>query len=86
MLKLSIENKMLDIEDLNRFKIGDGVIADECAAHDRFEGVIVGIELSRLYGSEILQPNITLLHDGYLTDGFKPSDLRKSADTQEPSQ
>lgn len=78
MLKLSPENKMLDIEDLNRFKIGDEVIAEECSAHDRFEGVIVGIELSRLYGSEILQPDITLLHDGCLTDGFKPSDLRKS--------
>jgi hypothetical protein len=56
--------------------MSDHVIADECATHDRHEGIVVGIELQRLYGSEYLQPSITLLHDGYLTDGFKPADLR----------
>ena len=81
MLKLSPENKIIDIPDLNRFRIGDHVIADECAAHDQHEGIIVGIELQRLYGSEYLQPSITLLHDGYLTDGFKPADLRHKAFT-----
>jgi hypothetical protein len=76
MLKLSPENKIIDIPDLNRFRIGDHVIADECATHDRHEGIIVGIELQRIHGSNYLQPSITLLHDGYLTDGFKPADLR----------
>jgi hypothetical protein len=76
MLKLSPENKILDIPDLNRFRIGDEVIADECADHDRHEGIIVGIELQRSHASGYLVPSITLLHDGYLTDGFRPADLR----------
>jgi hypothetical protein len=77
MLKLSMENKIADIPDLNRFRIGDFVIADACEACDRHEGVVIGIELQRLYGSSYLQPSITLLHDGYVTDGFRPEHLRK---------
>lgn len=77
MLKLSQENRLIDLPDLNRFRIGDHVIADECADNDRFEGVIVGIELQRTIGGNILKPSITLLHDGYLTDGFEPRHLRK---------
>lgn len=76
MLKLQPENIIVDIPDLNRFKIGDHVIADACAEFDRHEGVVVGVELQRLHGSQYLVPSITLLHDGYLTDGFKPRDLR----------
>lgn len=76
MLKLQPENIVVDIPDLNRFRIGDHVIADACADFDRHEGIVVGIELQRLHGSSYLAPSITLLHDGCLTDGFKPIDLR----------
>ncbi|AYC99986.1 hypothetical protein [Neorhizobium sp. NCHU2750] len=85
MLKLSVENKTFDIPDLNKFKLGDKVICDATVHYDRFEGVVVGIELQRLYGSEILTPSITLLEDGTLTDGFKPSDLRKVDAEPSPS-
>jgi hypothetical protein len=77
MLKLSDENQLVDLQDLNRFRIGDQVVIEASDKNDRFEGVIVGIELQRLYGSDHLVPSITLLHDGYLTDGFKPVDCRK---------
>ncbi len=76
MLKLQQENIIIDIPELNRFRIGDHVIADACAEFDRHEGIVVGIEFQRLHGSRYLVPSITLLHDGYLTDGFKPRDLR----------
>ena len=76
-LKLSYENTIVHISDLNGFCIGDQVIADEGTDHYRFEGVIIGIELRRVYGSERLEPCITLLHDGCITDEFKPNDLRK---------
>ncbi len=77
---LSMENKIVDIPDLNRFRIGDHVIADACFDHDRFEGVIIGIELVRVHGfrSLTLTPSITLLHDGdQITDEFQPAHLRK---------
>lgn len=78
-VKITPENQIIDIPGLNRFRIGDHVIADECADCDRHEGVVVGIELQRLHGSEYLVPSITLLHAGYLTDGFKPEHLRRAA-------
>lgn len=77
MLKLSQENRIIDLPDLNSFKIGDEVIVDASADNDRFEGVIIGIELRHLHGSNYLVPSITLLHDGYITDEFKPIDCRK---------
>jgi hypothetical protein len=77
MLKLQSENIIIDIPDLNQFRIGDRVVADECADCDRHEGIVIGIELQRVYGSNYLRPSITLLHDGYMTDGFKPMHLRK---------
>lgn len=74
---ISAENKILDVPDLNRFRIGDEVVAEACAEHDRFEGIVIGIELQRVYASRFLKPSITLLHDGdQITDGFKPNDLR----------
>jgi len=81
--KLSPENLHIDIPDLNRFRIGDRVVAEECADCDRHEGVVVGIELQRLHGSQWLVPSITILHDGFLTDGFKPEHLRRPADAME---
>lgn len=78
MLKLSDENQLVDLPGLNRFRIGDQVVIEASDKNDRFEGVIVGIELQRLYGSDHLVPSITLLHDGYLTDGFKPVDCHKA--------
>lgn len=77
LLELSQENRLFDIPDLNRFQIGDHVIVDASADNDRFEGVIIGIDLRRVYGSYRLEPSITLLHDGYITDEFKPMDCRK---------
>lgn len=77
MLKLTMENKIMDLPDLNQFRLGDEVIADACGDYDRFEGIIIGIELRRLHGSNYLTPSITLLHDGSITDEFKPGDLRK---------
>ncbi|MEJ5019343.1 hypothetical protein WH297_06265 [Ochrobactrum vermis] len=76
-LSLTTENKIIDIPELLSFDIGDEVICDAAADYDRFEGVIIGIELRRVYGSDRLEPCITLLHDGYITDEFKPRDLRK---------
>jgi hypothetical protein len=76
-LKLDYENTIVHIPDLNGFRIGDRVVADGCADHDRFEGVVIGIELRRIYSSDRLDSCITLLHDGYITDEFKPNDLRK---------
>lgn len=76
MIELTQENMIVDFPGLHRFRIGDKVVADECASHDRHEGVVVGIEMQRMYGSSYLVPSITLLHDGYLRDGFKPDDLR----------
>lgn len=71
------ENRIIDIPSLNLFKIGDQVICDETSDYDRFEGIIIGIELRRKYGTNLLEPDITILHDGdQITDGFKPADLR----------
>lgn len=83
MFSLTQANRIVDIPDLNRFQIGDHVIVDASAENDRFEGVIVGLEMQRVYGSNYFVPSITLLHDGYLTDGFKPMDCRK-VDTAPP--
>lgn len=74
MLKISLENKIIDLPDLNRFKIGDEVVVDASADNDRFEGVIIGIELRERNG--VFRPCITLLEDGGVTDGFKPRDCR----------
>lgn len=77
MLEISQENRIIDLPDLNGFQVGDRVIVDESGDYSRFEGVIIGIELRRVYGSDRLEPCITLLHDGCVTDGFKPIDCRK---------
>lgn len=77
MAEITSENRIFDISDLNRFQIGDHVIVDSSAENDRFEGVIIGIELRRVHGSNRLESSITLLHDGYITDEFKPIDCRK---------
>lgn len=84
MLKLSQENQIIDLPDLNRFRIGDQVVVDASADNDRFEGIIIGIEMSRRFSSGPLEPSITLLHDGYFTDGFKPIDCRK-VESQSPA-
>ena len=78
MRKLSDENRLNDLPDLNRFRIGDQVVIEASAENERIEGIIVGIELQWLYGDDHLTPNITVLHDGYLTDGFKPVDCRQT--------
>ncbi len=77
MPEITQENLIIDIPGLNRFQIGDHVVVDPSADNDRFEGIIIGIELRRMYGSSCLKPSITLLHDGYITDGFSPMDCRK---------
>lgn len=77
MLKLTQENRIIDLPDLNSFQIGDEVVVEACADYDRFEGVIIGIELRRMHGSTYLAPSITILHDGCITDEFKPMDCRK---------
>jgi hypothetical protein len=84
MLKLQPENTIVDIHDLNRFRIGDHVVVDATGDFDRFEGVIIGIELRRLHGSNYLRPSITLLHDGCITDEFKPMDCRKVDPSPQP--
>lgn len=85
MAEITQENKIIDLPDLNRFRIGDSVVVDASADNDRFEGVIIGIELARRFSSGPLEPSITLLHDGYITDGFKPVDCRKvDAPTPQP--
>ena len=74
---LSNENTIIDLPALNRFKIGDEVVAEATDRIDRFEGVIVGIELRKVFSAHVLEPDITILHDGdQITDGFKPTDLR----------
>ena len=76
-VRITPENCLIDIPDLKRFNIGDEVICDASAECDRFEGIIIGIELRRVYGTERLDPCITLLHEGYITDEFRPRDLHK---------
>lgn len=76
-VKLRPENTMIDIPDLNQFKIGDHVVVDASHENDRFEGVVIGIELRRVFSTDVLQPSITLLHDGYITDEFRPQECRK---------
>lgn len=76
-VRITQENCMFDIPDLNRFNIGDEVICDASADCDRFEGVVIGIELRRIHGANMLKPCITLWHDGYITDEFRPQDFRK---------
>jgi hypothetical protein len=86
MTTLSLENKIVDLPDLNRFRIGDHVIADATFDHDRHEGIVIGIELQRVHGSSrlTLAPSITILHDvDQVTDGFLPAHLRK-VDTPSP--
>lgn len=51
MLKLTRENQIIDLPDLNRFHIGDKVIVDAGADNDRFEGVVIGIEMTRRFSS-----------------------------------
>lgn len=83
MAEITPENRIIDIPALNGFQIGDQVVVDASADNDRFEGVIIGIELRRLYGSNRLEPSITLLHDGYITDEFRPLDCRKVSPSPE---
>jgi hypothetical protein len=85
MAELTPENRIVDIPGLNGFQIGEHVVVDASADNDRFEGVIIGIELRRLYGSNRLVPSITLLHDSYITDEFKPSDCRKVSPSPAPN-
>lgn len=75
MVKLTEEHRLIDIPALNRYRIGDKVIVDADAENDRFEGIVLGIELRFWAGA--LEPCITLLDNGYVTDGFKPDDCRK---------
>jgi hypothetical protein len=81
MPKLTQENTMFDIPDLNRFRIGDEVVVDASQENDRFEGTIIGIELRRSVHGGPFETDITLLHDDYVTDGFKPADCRKVKDS-----
>lgn len=78
MLKLSEENRIIDLWDLNRFRIGEPVFVPATAEHDEFKGVLIGIELRRVYASNRLEPCLTLLHDGHITDGFLPRNVRKA--------
>lgn len=77
-------NRLIDIPDLLQFDIGDEVICDASEDRDRFEGIIIGIELRRVYGTEHLEPYITLLHEGYITDEFRPRDLQKKVIARDP--
>lgn len=79
MLKLQPENTIVDIPDLNQFRIGDTVVATADGDTDQYEGIVIGIELQHLHGSNKLNPSITLLHDGCITDGFLPVNVRKVA-------
>lgn len=82
---LTLDNKLIDMPGLNRFRIGDHVVAEACADHDRFEGVVIGIELHRVYASAYLKPSITILHDGdQITDGFGADDLTISPTSVAP--
>lgn len=64
---------LLEILDLNRFRIGDKVRINY-PDWERTEGVIIGIELRREHGQ--FKPDITILHDGdQISDGFEPAHL-----------
>lgn len=81
MLKLSHENKIIDLPDLNGFQIGDEVIVDANADYDRFEGVIIGIELRRLHGSSYLVP----ASRSYTTVALRTSSSRSTAASSIPN-
>lgn len=74
MSELNQAHYLIEIPDLNRFRIGDKVRIDY-PDWERTEAVIIGIELRREHGQ--FKPDITLLHDGYVTDGFEPKHLSK---------
>lgn len=74
-LKFSPENQIIDAPDLNRFRIGDHVIADECEDCDRHEGVVVGIEIC----DAVLQW-IVKHHLGQADDEFTAADVTSVLD------
>lgn len=76
-MKLTQINLLIDIPELNHFKLGDKVISETSESLDQTEGIVVGIELQQLKSSEIAIPNITVLdNEGRFKGGFKPGDLR----------
>lgn len=76
-MKLTQINLLIDIPELNRFNIGDKVVAEASEHFNQTEGIVVGIELQQLNASDVAIPNITLLdNEGGLKSGFKPGDLR----------
>ncbi len=75
-MKLAQINLIVDIPELNRFNIGDKVIASSIAGAEHIEAIVIGIELKSLNSTDVVIPNITLLDgDGNLKSGFKPRDL-----------
>ncbi len=84
-MKLTQVNLIVDIPELNRFNIGDKVIASAVAGTDHIEAIVVGIELKPLNSTDVAIPNITLLDNhGNLKSGFKPNDLLMFHETRRP--
>jgi hypothetical protein len=76
-MKLTQINLIIDIPELNQFKIGDEVLVKASEHTVLLEGTVIGIEMQRLNASDVAVPGITLLHDGgRITRGFKPGELR----------
>ncbi|AKE44780.1 hypothetical protein AU106_gp149 [Sinorhizobium phage phiM9] len=75
--RITLENNVLDIPELNKFRIGDEIEVQDYMYPEwnGTKGMIIGIELRRVYGSMVFAPSITILHDGYVTDEFTPGDL-----------
>lgn len=84
-MKLTQVNLIIDIPELNRFNIGDKVIASALTGSEHIEAIVVGIELKPLNSTDVAIPNITLLDsDGNLKSGFKPNDLLMFHESRRP--
>lgn len=76
-MKLTEINLIIDIPELNNFKIGDKVIICKSSHSEDVEGIVVGIALESLNSTDVAVPNITLLDsEGRMKSGFKPNELR----------
>jgi len=86
--KIPYSYQVLEIADLNRFRIGDRVKVthpDFEAEWRKSECIIIGIELRKQHSlGMIFEADITLLHDvDQVSDGWKPADLTPAP--QEPT-
>jgi hypothetical protein len=80
---------LVEIPDLNRFRIGDRVRVthpDFEAEWRQSECIVIGIELRKQHSRGLIfEADITILHDGdQVSDGWKPVDLTPAPKESRP--